>query len=60
MKMATYLLTFFIGITLGVLAVGIGASRAYDRGRRDERDDLPTDISEYIKDSKPRNSAQTK
>jgi hypothetical protein len=50
--MATHLLALFIGMILGVFAVGIGASRAYNRGRQDERDNLPTDIGDYLNDRK--------
>ena len=38
------------GMLFGFAVMGIFSARSYERGRRDERNQLPMDISNYLND----------
>lgn len=41
-----------IGILIGIAAMAISASNSYEKGRKDEREKLPNDISNYLNDQR--------
>jgi hypothetical protein len=42
------LISFFIGIILGVVSCSVFAYRSYEKGVRDERNRLPQDVNEFL------------
>lgn len=42
---------FIIGVIVGVAATAVAAGRSYDRGRQDERNSLPDDITSFLEDT---------